>query len=202
VRPTIILLLTLPLPAGVGASPVLEQIRANLLQVYSEAEVEREYGDAYLRKVSSSVERHTEGDLEGDRTLFVDILMQESLYRADAANCVRGIVRPIRGGFEEVEACQDLGIAMVNYRTARALGLEPARLLRDVDYAVKAGAAVLAGIKKSYGARELHWWTRYNAATPWKRDRYRREVTRWRDGRTKSGTARASSPSTRVALNP
>lgn len=91
------------------------------------------------------------------------ILAQESRYKLNAIN----------------HESLDYGIAQINHKTVAAFGFDKQKLLTDLEYSVKAGAIVLADIKKRYGHREEDYWTRYNSSKPSKRETYKRLVMRF-----------------------
>lgn len=81
--------------------------------------------------------------------LLAAILMQESRYSMDAVN----------------RKTKDFGIAQINFKTIAGFGFDQNRLMTDLDYAVEAGAIVLASYKR-YAKREPKtWYSRYNCGT-------------------------------------
>lgn len=58
---------------------------------------------------------------------------------------------------------KDYGLAQINYKTAKALGYDTARLLSDETYNLNAAATILKQFKKQYHSREPATWPcRYN----------------------------------------
>jgi hypothetical protein len=98
-----------------------------------------------------------------DPKKYAAILAQESMYKMGAVN----------------PKSRDYGISQINYRTARVYGFDIQRLTTDVEYAVEAGAIVLADLKKSHGHKEQVYWTRYNSSKPEKREKYKKLVKRF-----------------------
>lgn len=126
--------------------------------------------------------------------VFVAILAQESGYKLEARGCHKGLVKTIKNTFktgevpmtihpeieyEEVKVCADFGIGQIYYKTAKGFGFDLNRLTTDLDYSIEAAAKVLADFKKRYSAREVNWWTRYNARSRIKRKIYRQLVERY-----------------------
>lgn len=97
------------------------------------------------------------------------ILAQESRYKLDAIN----------------KKTKDYGIAQINHKTIDRYGFDKERLLTDLEYSVKAGAIVLADLKKGFAHKEEDYWCRYNAGTAHKEiieercDEYKRLVARF-----------------------
>lgn len=77
------------------------------------------------------------------------ILAVESLYKLDAVN----------------HKTQDYGIAQINNKTIERYGFDKQKLLTDLEYSTKAGAIVLADLKKMYVSKEKDWHCRYNVGT-------------------------------------
>lgn len=85
-----------------------------------------------------------------DAVLFVAIVQQESNFETKAYN----------------PKSQDYGLAQINYKTARAYGLNTHRLLHDSKYNAEAGARILADIQNRYGYKEPQtWFCRYNVGS-------------------------------------
>lgn len=85
-----------------------------------------------------------------DAHLLAAILAQESGFRRSAVN----------------EGSNDYGLAQINERTIAAYGFDRQRLMVDRQYAIDAGARVLADFKQRFKAREpLTYWCRYNVGT-------------------------------------
>ena len=79
----------------------------------------------------------------------------------------------------QVGVCTDFGISQIYYKTARSFDFDLELLTTDLTYSIEAGAKVLVDFKKRYGRRELDWWTRFNASSPIKRQKYKELVERW-----------------------
>lgn len=95
--------------------------------------------------------------------IFTAILMQESGYKLDSTNCIKGYLKKE----EEItkikaEVCQDFGISMINRYHIDRGAFEVERLLNDLEYSVEAGAIILADFMERYEARENDYWVRYN----------------------------------------
>lgn len=97
-----------------------------------------------------------------DAQLFAAILMQESRYKLDAVN----------------KKSKDYGISQVNHRTAKALGLNKARLLTDLEYSVSAGVRVMTQLKTTFGS-DPTYWTRYNSSKKKYRNIYLTAVSKY-----------------------
>jgi len=121
--------------------------------------------------------------------IFTAILMQESSYRLEAKGCHKGIRKrsvkeimveiyppPIA---EEIEICSDFGIGQIYYKTAKSFGFDIYSLTTDLEYSIDAAAQVLSDFRKRYEARELYYWTRYNASSKIKRRIYKELVQRY-----------------------
>lgn len=123
--------------------------------------------------------------------IFVGILAQESGYKLEAKGCHKGLVKDVKQGpfrfpmnddmfeYKEVKVCADFGIGQIYYKTAKSFNLDLNRLTTDLEYSVEAAAIVLADFKKRYSAREVDWWTRYNASSKIKRKIYKQLVQRY-----------------------
>ena len=136
--------------------------------------------------------------------IFVGILAQESGYKLSAQGCHKGLMAsdrkqsscdiPLIQGtmldFEYktcldslkpkvVRICSDFGIGQIYYKTAKGFGFDIELLTTDLEYSIDAAAQVLADFKKRYSAREVDWWTRYNARSPIKRKIYKTLVKRY-----------------------
>lgn len=59
----------------------------------------------------------------------------------------------------------DYGVAQINHKTIERYGFDKQKLLTDLEYSVKAGAIVLADLKKMYVSKEKDWYCRYNVGT-------------------------------------
>lgn len=105
-------------------------------------------------------------------SLYTAMLRQESAYKLGSRNCRLGVDK----NWNEVKTCADFGMSMVNIVTAKGFKFDIKRLTVDLEYSIQCGAIVLADFKKRYFHKEEHWWTRYNASTPYKRDIYRHLV--------------------------
>lgn len=124
--------------------------------------------------------------------IFVGILAQESAYRLGAKGCHRGLVKevahvkpnapmsvpPVVKHIEK-RVCSDFGIGQIYYKTAKGFGFDIAKLTTDLEYSLEASAKVLADFKRRYSAREVDWWTRYNASSRVKRKIYKQLVERY-----------------------
>lgn len=108
--------------------------------------------------------------------IFVGILAQESMYKLSAQGCHKGLVD---GKYAVVKVCSDFGIGQIYYRTAKGFGFDIALLTTDLEYSINASATVLADFKKRYSAKEVDYWTRYNASSPVKRRIYKKLVERY-----------------------
>lgn len=125
--------------------------------------------------------------------IFVGILAQESGYKLEARGCHKGLVKnkivtdkpkimtiaPPVEEYTEVKVCADFGIGQIYYRTAKGFGFDLKLLTTDLDYSINAAAIVLADFQKRYSAREIDWWTRYNARSKIKRKIYKQLVERY-----------------------
>lgn len=125
--------------------------------------------------------------------IFVGILAQESGYKLEARGCHRGLVKnkivtnqsavmtiaPPKPEYTEVKVCADFGIGQIYYRTAKGFGFDLRLLTTDLNYSINAAATVLADFQKRYSAREVDWWTRYNARSRIKRKIYKQLVERY-----------------------
>jgi len=136
--------------------------------------------------------------------IFVGILAQESGYRLGAQGCHRGLaLNPAYGKrtalcyvsfdiksdlktcvnqekkYEEVRICSDFGIGQIYFKTAKSFGFDIALLTTDLEYSINAAATVLADFQKRYSAREVDWWSRYNARNKIKRRIYKELVERY-----------------------
>jgi hypothetical protein len=124
--------------------------------------------------------------------IFVGILAQESGYKLEAKGCHKGLVKEVTHmetrapmtthpivEYKEVKVCADFGIGQIYYKTAKGFGFNLNKLTTDLDYSVEAAAQVLADFKKRYSAREVDWWTRYNARSRIKRKIYKQLVERY-----------------------
>lgn len=95
--------------------------------------------------------------------VFKAILYQESKFKLDAIN----------------KKSLDLGISQINYRTAILYKFTLHKLLNDLEYSIEAGAIVLNDLRKSYGKKEVDYWTRYNSNKPHLREIYKERVKQW-----------------------
>lgn len=77
------------------------------------------------------------------------------------------------------KVCSDFGIGQIYYKTAASYGFDINRLTTDLSYSVFSAAKVLSDFKRRYEAKEVNWWTRYNASSKTKREIYRQLVTRF-----------------------
>lgn len=124
--------------------------------------------------------------------IFVGILAQESGYKLEAKGCHKGLVKEVvetetrlpmtihpTVEYKEVKVCADFGIGQIYYKTAKGFGFDLNKLTTDLDYSIEAAAQVLADFKKRYSAREVDWWTRYNARSRIKRKIYKQLVERY-----------------------
>jgi hypothetical protein len=127
--------------------------------------------------------------------IFTAILAQESQYSLQAKGCHRGIVyipRPpmsdieyadhnteVTATYQEVKVCSDFGIGQIYFKTAKGYGFNIDLLVSDLNYSVNAAAKVLADFQKRYEAKEVDWWTRYNARSKTKRQIYKTLVERY-----------------------
>jgi hypothetical protein len=93
--------------------------------------------------------------------IYTAILMQESTYKLEAKNCIRGLSEE---SIEE-KVCTDFGISMIHYSTMRRYSFDREKLLTDLEYSVDAGAKVLSWFKEKYSHKEIDWWVRYNCGT-------------------------------------
>jgi len=80
--------------------------------------------------------------------LFAAIIATESMYRSTIN------VRT-----------QDYGLTQINIKTAKAYNWDIMRLLYDPEYALNAGAKLLAQYQKRYSKLEPNWFCRYNVGT-------------------------------------
>lgn len=124
--------------------------------------------------------------------VFVGILAQESGYQLEAKGCHKGLVKqevdthtrePMTEKpeiyYKEVKVCADFGIGQIYYQTAESFNFDLHKLTTDLEYSVEAAAIVLADFHKRYSAREVDWWTRYNARSKIKRQIYKQLVERY-----------------------
>lgn len=119
--------------------------------------------------------------------LLTAILMQESSYKLDAKNCMRGVPEGYPLTEDAVKVCQDFGISQIHYKTAKLYGFDKDKLLNNLNYSVSAGAKVLGWFRSRYSRKEpLRWYCRYNtgtaSASKIKKNctKYIRLVERWR----------------------
>lgn len=94
---------------------------------------------------------------------FTAILAQESMYKNKVFN----------------KKSKDYGIAQINIHTAKRFGFKPKKLLNNLEYSLKAGAIILADLKKRYGKKEKYYWTRYNSFRKINREKYKKLVMRY-----------------------
>lgn len=122
--------------------------------------------------------------------IFVGILAQESGYQLEAKGCHSGLVKVVDKisetdliepvfKHEEVKICSDFGIGQIYFKTARGFGFDIQLLTTDLEYSIEASAKVLADFQKRYSAKEVDWWTRYNARSKIKRKIYKQLVERY-----------------------
>lgn len=127
--------------------------------------------------------------------IFVAILMQESRYSLEARGCHKGLVKtitypkkntnilmtvhPPKIEYTETKVCADFGIGQIWYKTANRYKFDLPKLTTDLEYSVEAAAIVLSDFQSRYSAREVDWWTRYNASSKIKRKIYKQLVERY-----------------------
>lgn len=97
--------------------------------------------------------------------IYTAILMQESGYSENAVYKKCGITYGALVGFSKRQVCviQDMGIAQINYKTAKAYNFNMLMLF-DQEYAILAGAKVLSDLQKIFKTNP-RWWTSYNCGT-------------------------------------
>jgi hypothetical protein len=116
----------------------------------------------YAMKLSNVI-YHVAKLYDIDSKRYAAILGQESLYKLGAIN----------------HKSKDYGMSQINLKTARSYGFDINRLTSDVEYSVRAGARVLADLKKSHSHKDKEFWTRYNSSKPAKREKYKKLVSRF-----------------------
>lgn len=123
--------------------------------------------------------------------IFTGILAQESNYKLEAKGCHKGLIkeevepkylslkRESSYVIKEIKVCADFGIGQIYYKTAEGFGFDIYKLTSDLEYSIEAAAIVLADFQRRYSAREVDWWTRYNASSNIKRKIYKKLVERY-----------------------
>lgn len=81
--------------------------------------------------------------------IYTAILAHESMFKLNAVN----------------ERSHDYGIAQINIKNIRNMGLDLDLILTDLEYSLRAGAQVLSYMKKRYSASEANYACRYNVGT-------------------------------------
>lgn len=81
----------------------------------------------------------------------------------------------------KVKVCTDFGIGQIWHATAESYEFDLDKLTSDLEYSVEAAAIVLKDFKNMYSKKDPEWWTRYNASTPSKRQRYKKFVELYKD---------------------
>ncbi len=117
-----------------------------------------------------------------DSRIFTAILAQESLYNADAMKCYKGydfVKWAENGEYVEGKICSDFGIGQIYFKTAENYKFDIHKIKYDLVYSVNASAQILGDFMKKYKRKEIHWWTRYNASSKHKREKYRQLVSRY-----------------------
>lgn len=115
--------------------------------------------------------------------------MQESKYdnSAQGTRCggfykrelKKGIALKVWNSKKKVNCVvTDYGIAQIFITSVKNFKLNPIRLMTDKAYNIEAGAIILADFHRMYH-REVDYWTRYNASTRYKRDKYKKLVSQW-----------------------
>lgn len=115
-------------------------------------------------------------------TILTAIFAQESMYKIDARNCMKGLRKSgahPSGYVGPIKVCTDFGIGQIHYRTADNFNFDLEKLTTDMEYSVNAAAVVLKDFQKRYKHREESWWTRYNASNKKARAKYKRLVERF-----------------------
>jgi len=135
---------------------------AQILATVQHLQPANDLPEAYA--IAKAVQTHA--DASGlDWKLIVAILAQESSLLRDPQRCYEG------------HRCTDLGIAQINWKTwAEPYALERDRILIDPDYAIGVMAKILTHYRDTYGAKERHWFSRYNSATASYRALYQEKV--------------------------
>lgn len=144
---------------------VLSQIKKN------SPKLSKEYSKTLARTITEKSKKHGVSP-----KILAAMLMQESSYKISAKN-IRCGVSMTTG--EKDCVVMDYGIGQINHKTIKHFGFDETRLLSDLEYSVEAAAIVLADFKRMYGQKEKEYWTRYNASTPSKREKYRMLVARY-----------------------
>jgi len=93
--------------------------------------------------------------------IYTAILAQESMYKLDAINCVKGLHEVSR---TPSKVCRDFGISQINFKNIPRFGFNIDLLLTDLEYSVEAGAKVLADVKKRI-KNNKNYWVGYNCGT-------------------------------------
>lgn len=126
--------------------------------------------------------------------IFTAILAQESAYKLDATGCKTGLIKVVETvesdsiiinkpkkviKYKKATVCSDFGIGQIWYKTAHSYNFDISRLTTDLEYSINAAARVLSDFQKMYSAKEVDWWTRYNASSRHKREIYKKLVERY-----------------------
>jgi len=91
--------------------------------------------------------------------IYAAILMQESGYSLDALNIIEAYVDG-----QKKNVITDFSIAQIHVSNIDRFGFDVHLLMHDLEYAVEAGAIVLASFKR-YSKTDPDWWVRYNCGT-------------------------------------
>jgi len=130
-------------------------------------------------KYSNSFYRYSR-KYELDPYLLVSIAMQESGISPSKIRVVKGYVA-VDGKYVPMEIETDFCMMQIHYRNVEIMNLDLKKLQTDYDYCISIGAKILASFKRLEKDGQEHWWSRYNARSPYKRRIYESLVNRYYD---------------------